>query len=82
MWGHARVSTGPQNVAAHDEEPRAPDPPRALRAAGPRQVFRETVNGAKTDRAPLRKAHDQLEADAYAPRAIIVHSRCDTEADQ
>ncbi|HVC59646.1 MAG TPA: recombinase family protein [Acetobacteraceae bacterium] len=45
-YGYARVSTDGQSVDAQV---------RQLRAAGARQVFRETPSGAKTDRAQLRK---------------------------
>lgn len=47
IYGYARVSTGGQSVDAQL---------RQLRAAGAGQVFRETANGAKTDRAQLRRA--------------------------
>jgi hypothetical protein len=71
--GHARVSTDGRSVAARV---------RARRAAGGRQALRETASGAKTDRAPLRKADDRLEADAYASRQIMACFRRDTEAGQ
>ena len=50
-YGYARVSTDGQSVAAQVA---------ALTAAGAAKVFRETASGAKTDRAQLRKALDQL----------------------
>jgi len=51
IYGYARVSTDGQSVEAQV---------RQLRAAGARQVFREVASGAKTDRANLRRALDQL----------------------
>ena len=53
IYGYARVSTDGQSVEAQVKR---------LRAAGAEKVFRETASGAKTDRAQLRKALDQLEA--------------------
>jgi|SRR5208337_5553829 len=53
-YGYARVSTDGQSVAAQIKE---------LRDAGAEKVFRETVSGAKSDRAQLRRALDQLAAD-------------------
>ena len=53
IYGYARVSTDGQSVEAQV---------RQLRAAGARQVFREVASGAKTDRANLRRALDQLDA--------------------
>ena len=53
IYGYARVSTDGQSVAAQVA---------ALTAAGAVQVFRETASGAKTDRAQLRRALDELEA--------------------
>ena len=53
IYGYARVSTDGQSVDAQV---------RRLRAAGAERVFRETASGAKTDRAQLRKALDQLES--------------------
>ncbi len=52
-YGYARVSTDGQSVDAQV---------RALRAAGARQVFRETASGAKTNRSQLRRALEQLAA--------------------
>jgi DNA invertase Pin-like site-specific DNA recombinase len=52
-YGYARVSTDGQSVEAQV---------RALRAAGARQVFRETASGAKTDRANLRRVTGQRAA--------------------
>jgi DNA invertase Pin-like site-specific DNA recombinase len=52
-YGYARVSTDGQSVDAQV---------RQLTRAGCKKVFRETASGAKTDRAQLRKALDQLEA--------------------
>jgi DNA invertase Pin-like site-specific DNA recombinase len=51
IYGYARVSTDGQSVDAQV---------RALRAAGARQVFRETASGAKTDRAQLRRVLAKL----------------------
>ena len=51
IYGYARVSTDGQSVDAQV---------RALRAAGARQVYRETASGAKTDRAQLRRVLAQL----------------------
>ena len=53
IHGYARVSTDGQSVDAQV---------RALRAAGARQVFRETARGAKADRRQLRRVLDQLDA--------------------
>ena len=53
IYGYARVSTDGQSVDAQV---------RRLRAAGAERVFRETASGAKTERAQLRKAIDQLES--------------------
>ena len=53
IYGYARVSTDGQSVAAQVA---------ALQAAGCEQVFREVASGAKTDRAQLRRALDQLAA--------------------
>jgi DNA invertase Pin-like site-specific DNA recombinase len=53
IYGYARVSTDGQSVDAQVKR---------LRAAGAGKVFRETASGAKTDRAQLRKALDQLES--------------------
>jgi DNA invertase Pin-like site-specific DNA recombinase len=53
IYGYARVSTDGQSVEAQV---------RQLTKAGCRKVFRETASGAKTDRAQLRKALDQLDA--------------------
>ncbi len=52
--GYARVSTDGQSVAAQIKE---------LRAAGAGKIFCETASGAKTDRAPLRRALAVLDAD-------------------
>jgi DNA invertase Pin-like site-specific DNA recombinase len=54
IYGYARVSTDGQSVTAQV---------KALRAAGAGKVFRETASGAKTDRAQLRRALAQLDAD-------------------
>jgi DNA invertase Pin-like site-specific DNA recombinase len=51
IYGYARVSTDGQGVDAQM---------RSLRAAGARQVFRETASGTKTDRAQLRRMLAQL----------------------
>ena len=53
IYGYARVSTDGQSVDAQVKR---------LRAAGAERVFRETASGAKTERAQLRKALDQLES--------------------
>ena len=53
IYGYARVSTDGQSVDAQV---------RVLRAAGARQVFRETASGAKTDRSQLRRMLAQLAA--------------------
>ena len=50
-FGYARVSTDGQSVEAQA---------RQLAAAGCKKVFREVASGAKTDRAQLRRALDQL----------------------
>lgn len=52
--GYARVSSDGQSVDAQV---------RQLTRAGCTKVFRETASGAKTDRAQLRKALAQLDAD-------------------
>src|SRR3954471_9747873 len=52
-YGYARVSTDGQSVEAQVGQ---------LTKAGCKKVFRETASGAKTDRAQLRKALDQLDA--------------------
>ena len=52
-YGYARVSTDGQSVAAQVAQ---------LRKAGAAKVFREVARGAKTGRAQLRKALDQLDA--------------------
>jgi DNA invertase Pin-like site-specific DNA recombinase len=51
-YGYARVSTDGQSVDAQV---------RQLTKAGCEKVFRETASGAKSDRAQLRKALDQLD---------------------
>ena len=53
IYGYARVSTDGQSVTAQVA---------ALTAAGADKVFREVASGAKTDRAQLRRALDQLGA--------------------
>ena len=53
IYGYARVSTDGQSVAAQVTE---------LTKAGCTKVFREIASGAKTDRAQLRRALDQLAA--------------------
>ena len=52
-YGYARVSTDGQSVEAQT---------RQLTKAGCRKVFREVASGAKTDRAQLRRALNQLDA--------------------
>jgi DNA invertase Pin-like site-specific DNA recombinase len=54
IYGYARVSTEGQSVAAQVKE---------LADAGADEIFRETASGAKTDRAQLRRALAQLDAD-------------------
>jgi DNA invertase Pin-like site-specific DNA recombinase len=51
ILGYTRVSTDGQSLDAQV---------RQLRAAGAAKVLRETASGAKTDRAQLRRALDQL----------------------
>jgi DNA invertase Pin-like site-specific DNA recombinase len=51
--GYARVSTDGQSVDAQVKQ---------LRAAGAEKVWREKACGAKTDRAQLRRALDELDA--------------------
>ncbi|MBI1208638.1 MAG: recombinase family protein [Azospirillum sp.] len=53
VYGYARVSTDGQSVEAQIA---------ALTAAGAVKVFREVASGAKTDRAQLGRALDQLAA--------------------
>ena len=52
IHGYARVSTDGQSLDAQEKQ---------LRAAGAEKVLRETASGAKTDRAQLRRALDQLD---------------------
>jgi DNA invertase Pin-like site-specific DNA recombinase len=52
ICGYARVSTDGQSLDAQVKQ---------LRAAKAEKVLRETASGAKTDRAQLRRALDQLE---------------------
>jgi DNA invertase Pin-like site-specific DNA recombinase len=51
IYGYAWVSTDGQSLDAQVKQ---------LRAAGAEKVLRETASGAKTDRAQLRRALDQL----------------------
>jgi DNA invertase Pin-like site-specific DNA recombinase len=51
-YGYARVSTDGQSVDAQVKQ---------LRAAGAEKVFKETASGARSDRAQLRRALDQLD---------------------
>src|SRR5580700_584871 len=53
IYGYARVSTDGQSVTAQVA---------ALRKHGAGKVFREVASGAKTDRAQLRRALDELDA--------------------
>jgi DNA invertase Pin-like site-specific DNA recombinase len=53
IYGYARVSTDEQSIAAQVA---------ALTARGAGCVYREVASGAKTDRAQLRRAIDQLDA--------------------
>jgi DNA invertase Pin-like site-specific DNA recombinase len=54
IYGYARVSTDGQSVDAQVKQ---------LREAGAEKIFRETASGAKSDRAQLRRALDQLDKD-------------------
>jgi DNA invertase Pin-like site-specific DNA recombinase len=51
IYGYARVSTDGQSVDAQVKQLRA----------GAEKVFRETASGARSDRAQLRRALDQLD---------------------
>jgi DNA invertase Pin-like site-specific DNA recombinase len=51
IYGYAKVSTDGQSLDAQVKQ---------LRAAGAEKVFKETASGAKTERAQLRRALDQL----------------------
>jgi DNA invertase Pin-like site-specific DNA recombinase/predicted nucleotidyltransferase len=53
-YGYARVSTGGETLDAQLE---------ALKAAGSEKIFREKASGARSDRAELRHAIDQLAGD-------------------
>jgi DNA invertase Pin-like site-specific DNA recombinase len=53
IYGHARISTDGQSVAAQVA---------ALRKHGAAKVFREVASGSKTERAQLRRLLDQLDA--------------------
>ena len=50
-YGYARVSTDGQSVDAQVKQ---------LRAAGAEKIFKETASGARSDRAQLRRAVEQL----------------------
>jgi DNA invertase Pin-like site-specific DNA recombinase len=50
-YAYARVSTDGQSLDAQVKQ---------LRAAGAEKIFRETASGARSDRAQLRRALDQL----------------------
>ena len=63
IYGYARVSTDGQSVDAQV---------RQLTKAGCKKVFREVASGAKTDRAQLRKALDQLD-----PGDVLMVTRLD-----
>ena len=52
IYGYARVSTDGQSVDAQVKQ---------LDHAGAEKIFREVASGAKTDRAQLRRALNQLE---------------------
>jgi len=65
-YGYARVSTDGRNVDAQVHQ---------LRAAGARQVFRETASGAKTDRSQPRRVLGQL-----AAGDVLVVTRLDRPA--
>ena len=54
IYGYARVSTDGQSVDAQAKQ---------LRAVGAEKVFREKASGAKTDRAQLRRALKEIDAD-------------------
>ncbi len=62
-YGYARVSTGRQSLDAQV---------RQLTRAGYRKAFRETANGAKTDRAQLRRA-----IGALLPGDVLAVTRLD-----
>jgi DNA invertase Pin-like site-specific DNA recombinase len=66
ICGYARVSTDGQSVDAQV---------RQLTCAGCKKVFRETASGAKTDRAQLRRAVAELNADD-----VLVVTRLDRPA--
>ena len=55
IYGYARVSTGGQSVDAQVKH---------LRATGAGKVFRETARGARTGRAQLRRALNQVDTGA------------------
>jgi DNA invertase Pin-like site-specific DNA recombinase len=63
ILGYARVSTDGQSVTAQIKE---------LQDAGAEKVFRETASGAKSDRAYLRRALDQL-----GPDDVLLVTRLD-----
>jgi DNA invertase Pin-like site-specific DNA recombinase len=52
IYGHARASADGQSLDAQVKQ---------LRAAGAVEIFKQTASGAKTDRAKLRRALDQLD---------------------
>lgn len=54
LYGYARVSTDGQSLSAQRQE---------LKDAGCEKVFAETISGAKSDRAQLRRALNALEKD-------------------
>jgi DNA invertase Pin-like site-specific DNA recombinase len=56
IYGYARVSADGQSVGAQVKQ---------LRAAGAEKIFNETANGARADRAELRRAIGKLERDLY-----------------
>ena len=52
IYGYARVSTDGQSLDTQVKQ---------LRAAGAEKTYRETASGARSDRAQLRRAIDQLD---------------------
>ena len=65
-YGYARVSTDGQTLDAQVAQ---------LRAAGAERVFRETISGAKRDRAQLGKLLDRL-----GPGDVLLVTRLDRPA--
>jgi DNA invertase Pin-like site-specific DNA recombinase len=63
VYGYARVSTDGQTLDAQVAQ---------LKAAGAERVFRETVSGARRERAQLQKLLDRLE-----PEDVLLVTRLD-----